>query len=115
MKLNEVGQVYNRPTTNKYSKYHKSQSKRASELQFWENVYPHMSHVMCHKLQFFSSSVRTKGLSLSAEGLLAPGPTPCNLWYFEDLEEKADWLNEWISNKDVYRTAPATPGLLTRL
>ena len=38
--------------------------------------------------------------------------TVCDLWYYEDLEEKADWINEWMSNKAVYRTAPATPGLL---
>ena len=38
------------------------------------------------------------------------------LWYFEDLEEKADWLTEWINQSIIYegvcRTAPATPGLL---
>ena len=36
----------------------------------------------------------------------------CDLWYYEDLEEKAHWLRELISHKAVYRTAPATPGLL---
>ena len=40
-------------------------------------------------------------------------PTVCDLWYYEDLEEKDDWLNEWINYEAVYRTAPATPGLLT--
>ena len=39
--------------------------------------------------------------------------TVCDLWYYEDLEEKDDSMNEWISDKAVYRTAPATPGLLT--
>ena len=42
--------------------------------------------------------------------------TVCDLWYYEDLEEKDHWLNEWInqsiSHEAVYRTAPATPGLL---
>ena len=38
--------------------------------------------------------------------------TVCDLWYYEDLEEKAHWLSELISRKAVYRTAPATPGLL---
>ena len=28
------------------------------------------------------------------------------------LEEKDDSLNEWINDEAVYRTAPATPGLL---
>ena len=38
--------------------------------------------------------------------------TVCDLWYYEDLEEKADWTTELINDKAVYRTAPATPGLL---
>ena len=40
----------------------------------------------------------------------------CDLWYYEDLEEKDDlmneWMNEWMNYKAVYRTAPATLGLL---
>ena len=28
------------------------------------------------------------------------------------MEEKDDSLNEWINDEAVYRTAPATPGLL---
>ena len=38
--------------------------------------------------------------------------TVCDLWYYEDLEEKDDSLNELMNDKAVYRTAPATPGLL---
>ena len=38
--------------------------------------------------------------------------TVCDLWYYEDLEEKDEWLNQWINDEAVYRTAPATPGLL---
>ena len=38
--------------------------------------------------------------------------TICDLWYHEDLEEKDDSINQSISDKAVYRTAPATPGLL---
>jgi hypothetical protein len=42
--------------------------------------------------------------------------TVCDLWYYEDLEEKDEWINEWINKlinyEAVYRTAPATPGLL---
>ena len=36
----------------------------------------------------------------------------CDLWYYEYLEEKDDLMNQWISDEAVYRTAPATPGLL---
>ena len=35
-----------------------------------------------------------------------------DLWYYEDLEEKDDSINELMSDEAVYRTAPATPGLL---
>ena len=38
--------------------------------------------------------------------------TVCDLWYYEDLEEKAHWLTDWLNDKAVYRTALATPGLL---
>ena len=44
--------------------------------------------------------------------------TVCDLWYYEDLEEKAhgltELINEWINDEAVYRTATATPGLLNR-
>ena len=36
----------------------------------------------------------------------------CDLWYYEYLEEKDESLNQSISDEAVYRTAPATPGLL---
>ena len=42
--------------------------------------------------------------------------TVCDLWYYEDLEEKDDWLDQWINekiyDKAVCRMAQATPGLL---
>ena len=42
--------------------------------------------------------------------------TVCDKWYYEDLEEKAHGLTESVNHEAVYRTAPATPGLLiTRL
>ena len=41
------------------------------------------------------------------------------LWYYEDIEEKADLLNEsmnqWIIDEAVYRRAPATLGLLNTI
>ena len=36
----------------------------------------------------------------------------CDLSYLEYREEKAHGLTESISDNGVYRTAPATPGLL---
>ena len=41
--------------------------------------------------------------------------TICDLWYYEDLEEKDDSLNQSVNDEAVYRTAPATPGLLKRV
>ena len=37
--------------------------------------------------------------------------TVCDLWYYEDLEEKDDLLTDLINDEAVCRTAPATPGL----
>ena len=42
--------------------------------------------------------------------------TVYDLWYYEDLEEKDEWINQSMNqsmnDEAVYRTAPATPGLL---
>ena len=38
--------------------------------------------------------------------------TVCDLWYYKDLEEKDDSLNQLINDEAVYKTALATPGLL---
>ena len=38
--------------------------------------------------------------------------TVCDLFYYEDLEEKAACMNQLINHEAVYGTAPATPGLL---
>ena len=38
--------------------------------------------------------------------------TVCEGWWFEDLEEKGDLMNELTSDEAVCRTAPATRGLL---
>ena len=37
--------------------------------------------------------------------------TVCDLWYFEDLEEKDNWMNQLMNYQRVFRTAPPTPGL----
>ena len=36
----------------------------------------------------------------------------CDLWCFEDFEEKDQLLNYSVNYEGVCRTAPATPGLL---
>ena len=42
----------------------------------------------------------------------SPALTVWDRQCFEDSELKDDSINESISDKGVYRTAPATPGLL---
>ena len=41
--------------------------------------------------------------------------TVWDLWCCEYLEEKAHWMNQWMNDEAVCRTAPATPGLLITL
>ena len=42
----------------------------------------------------------------------------CDLWNYEDLEEKAhsftDWMNYLMNHEAFYRAAQATPSLFTR-
>ena len=59
-----------------------------------------MWHVTCCGGWTFSQNFSSLDLSVR------------DLWYYEDLEEKAHWLNQWMKDKAVYRTAQATPGLL---
>ena len=62
----------------------------------------HMTCDMCHVTCF--------GVNILSKFQL---PSSYGLWqYFEDLEEKDDWVNELISDKGVCRTAPVTLGLL---
>ena len=63
----------------------------------------HMTHDM------FGGGGRTFSQNFSSLAL-----TDCNLWYYEDLEEKADSISQWTNDKAVFRTAPTTPGLLIR-
>ena len=76
--------------SSQYSRYHKSQTIRARELKFQENVHPpqhvtcHMSWVTCHvshvKCCVFFFVSFTKWWSLSVEGLLSTGCTPSSLF-----------------------------------
>ena len=44
--------------------------------------------------------------------MLGGALTVCDLWYYENMVEKAGLLTDWITDKAVYRTSPASPGLL---
>ena len=69
------------------SKHHKSQTLRARELEFWENVHPlqhvtcNMSHVMFHMSHVMYPMPWVKFIfsmwwSILVEGLLSTRPTP---------------------------------------
>ena len=58
-----------------------------------------MRHVTCDMLWGWTFSRNVSSLAL----------TVCDLWYYEDFVETAPHL---MNDKVVYRTAPATPGLL---
>ena len=68
-------------------------------------------HVTCDKWHVWGGWTFSQNFSSLAL-------TVCDLWYYEDLEEKDHWLTQWINelmnDEAVYRTAPATPGLLIR-
>ena len=66
-----------------------------------------MWHVTCDMWHMTCLGGWTFSQNLSSLAL-----TVCDLWYYGDLEEKAHWMNELINGEAVYRTAPATPGLL---
>ena len=100
--LDGVGPVDNRPSTDKL--YHFVQKKKKCDMwrvtcDTWRVTYDTW-HVTCLGGWTFSQNFSSLAL------------TVCDLWYYEDLEEKADWFSQSVNYKAVYRTAPATLGLL---
>ena len=99
-KLDGIGPVDNRPSTDKLHHFVKK-----------KYIYIHVTHDMWHVTRDMWH-VTSDMLHVTRFSFLAP--TVCDLWYHEDLEEKDESLNELINHEAVYRTAPATPGLLIR-
>ena len=63
----------------------------------------HMTHDTWHvtRLGGWTFSQNFSSLSL----------TVCDLWYYEDLEEKDEWINKWINYEAVWGSlAWSTPG-----
>ena len=84
-KLDGVGPVDNKPSTNNF------------QNSVWENFFFDMRHVTCCRGWTFSQNFSTLFL------------TVCVIWYFEDLEEKADSLTEWITKVFVEQPVNNTP------
>jgi hypothetical protein len=108
VKLDWVGPVDNRPSTNKHHYFvQKKKKKKKKKWHLTRDILP----VDRDKLQMTRFWGWTFSQNFSSLAL-----TVCYLWYYEDLEEKDEWMNEWmnewINDKAVHRTAPATPGLL---
>ena len=83
-KLDGVGPVDNRPSTNKL--HHLKKKKIHVTLDMW-HVTRDMWHVTHDTFVGVIFSQNFSSLAL----------TVCDLWYYEDLEEKDDWLCEWIN------------------
>ena len=104
-KIDGVGPADNRPSTNKL--HHFVQRKKIT-CDTW-----HVTRDMWH---WTRDTWHVWGGEHSPTIFSSLALTVCDLWYYKDLEEKDDWLNEsmneWINDEAFYRTAPATPGLL---
>ena len=121
LKLDGVGPVDTRPSTDKLHHFvQKKNKKNNNKKKMWHMTCDtwhvtrdtwhvtrgkwHVTHDMWHVTRFGGWTFSQNFSSLAH--------TVCDLWYYEDLEEKDDSLSESISDEAVYRTAPATQGLL---
>ena len=102
-KLDGVGPVDNRPSTDKL--HHFVQKKQKNMWHMTCDTW-HMTHDTWH-MTHDTWHVWGGGWTFS-QNFSSLALTVCDLWYYEDLEEK----DEWINYEAVYRTAPATLGLL---
>ena len=108
IKLDGVGPVDNRPSTDKL---HLFVQKKKCDM--W-HVTCDMWHVTRDIWHMTCDTWHVWGGWTSSQIFSSLALTVCDLWYYEDLEEKDESLNEWINDEAVYRTAPATPGLLIK-
>ena len=73
----------------------------------------HVTHDMWHVTRYKWHATCCGGWTFSKKFTFL-ALTVCDLWYHEDLEEKADgltdWMNEAINYEAVCRKGPTTPG-----
>ena len=114
VKLDGVGLVDNRPSTNKL--HHFVRKKRRKKMWHVTRDTWHVTHDMTRDVTRDVTRdtwhVTCLGGWTLSQNFSSLALTVCDLWYYEYLEEKDESLNEWMSDEAVYRTAPATPGLL---
>ena len=110
-KLDGVGLVDNRPYIDKL--HHFVRKKRRRKSDKWEVTFEmwHVTHDMWHMTRD-TRHVKCLGGWTFSQNFSSLALTVCDLCYYKDLEEKAHWLNESMNYDAVYRTVPATPGLL---
>ena len=96
-KLDGVGPVDNRPSTDKLHRFVRKKKKKKKEL--W-----HVTRDMWHVTRDTWRMTRDmwhfflggEGCTFS-QNFSSLALTVCDLWYYEDLEEKDDWINELIN------------------
>ena len=84
MKLDGVGHVDNRTSTDKL---HQCVKKK------YIYIYCDMWHVTCDTWHVVTCC---RGWTFS-QNFSSLALTVCDLWYYEDLEEKADWVTESVN------------------
>ena len=99
-KLDWVGPVDNRPSTNKLHHFvQKKNNKKLVTCDMW-HVTCDTWHVTCDTWNVTCLGGWTFSQKFNSLAL-----TVCDLRYYEDLEEKADSANELFYHEAVYRTA----------
>ena len=105
LKLDGVDSVDNRTSTYKLPHYVQKIKWCHVTHDMW-NVTCDMWHVTCDTWHLTCWGLWTFSQSFSSLAL-----TVSDLWYYEDMEEKAHLLTDWMNYEAVYRTASSTPGL----
>ena len=115
IKLDGVGPVDNKPSTNKLhhfvKKRRRKQRKKKKEKKtqdIWHLICDtwHVTCDMWHVTRDRWHVTCCGGWTFSQNLMVS------DIWYLEDWEEKAHGLSESMNNRGACRTASATPGLL---
>ena len=109
-KLDGVGPVDNRPSTNKLHHFiQKKKNKKKCDI--W--------HVTCDMWHVTRDTWHVTRDTFGGVNILSKFQLPSSyrlwfmiLWRCGGKGWIAEWMNEWMNDEAVYRTAPATPGLL---